>query len=91
MALVSCPECETQVSSKASGCPQCGYPIAGNQPKRAVMQKGMRRAVSRHTQRKTQGPVRVQTVELTSKTLKAHALFAWICGALFFLLVLAGA
>lgn len=28
MALVSCPECKSNVSDKAAGCPQCGYPIA---------------------------------------------------------------
>lgn len=28
MALISCPECQHQVSTKAAACPQCGYPIA---------------------------------------------------------------
>src|SRR5205823_4825071 len=28
MALVPCPECEWNVSSKAKVCPQCGYPLA---------------------------------------------------------------
>lgn len=28
MALIDCPECGTQVSSKAASCPKCGYPIA---------------------------------------------------------------
>ena len=27
MALVNCPECEHQVSDKASSCPNCGHPI----------------------------------------------------------------
>lgn len=28
MALIDCPECNTQVSSAAPSCPKCGYPIA---------------------------------------------------------------
>jgi len=28
MALIYCPECEKQVSDKATACPNCGYPIA---------------------------------------------------------------
>ena len=28
MALVKCPECDTQVSTAASACPKCGAPIA---------------------------------------------------------------
>lgn len=27
MALIKCPECETEVSDKASNCPKCGCPI----------------------------------------------------------------
>ena len=27
MALIDCPECGTQVSSKADKCPQCAYPL----------------------------------------------------------------
>jgi len=27
MALVTCPECQQQVSSKATTCPHCGFPI----------------------------------------------------------------
>lgn len=28
MALISCPECNNQVSSTAAACPKCGAPIA---------------------------------------------------------------
>lgn len=28
MALISCPDCNKQVSDKAPACPQCGSPIA---------------------------------------------------------------
>ncbi len=27
MALINCPECNSQVSSKAKECPECGHPI----------------------------------------------------------------
>lgn len=27
MAIIKCPECEHQISSKAEFCPNCGYPI----------------------------------------------------------------
>lgn len=27
MALTECPECESQISSKAESCPLCGHPI----------------------------------------------------------------
>ena len=28
MALINCPECNTEVSSAAAACPKCGYPVA---------------------------------------------------------------
>ncbi len=31
MALISCPECEQQVSDKSSNCIHCGYPVAEHQ------------------------------------------------------------
>ncbi len=30
MTLVSCPECDKKVSTRASACPNCGCPIAGS-------------------------------------------------------------
>src|SRR5437762_3562352 len=27
MALISCPECNSQVSDRAASCPKCGYPL----------------------------------------------------------------
>jgi len=27
MALINCPDCETEVSDQAEACPKCGYPI----------------------------------------------------------------
>ena len=29
MALIACPECNSQISAKAPTCPHCGAPIAG--------------------------------------------------------------
>lgn len=34
MALISCPECEKEVSDKARSCPNCGFPF-----KEAYVQK----------------------------------------------------
>ena len=34
MALIDCPECGKQVSSKAPTCPNCGVPIASEPPSR---------------------------------------------------------
>ena len=31
MALITCPECSRQVSSQASSCPHCGFPLAQSQ------------------------------------------------------------
>lgn len=33
MALISCPECNAEVSDQAPACPKCGHPIA-EQPKK---------------------------------------------------------
>lgn len=27
MALIKCPECDSQVSDKAQCCPNCGFPV----------------------------------------------------------------
>lgn len=29
MALINCPDCESQVSNRAAACPKCGAPVAG--------------------------------------------------------------
>ena len=31
MSLVSCPECEAQISDKAHACPHCGFPFASGE------------------------------------------------------------
>lgn len=36
MALVSCPECEKQVSTETPSCPDCGTPIASKQETKAA-------------------------------------------------------
>lgn len=30
MALISCPDCNSEVSDKAAACPRCGHPISGS-------------------------------------------------------------
>ena len=46
MALIKCPECERDVSSKATACPHCGYPIErtaqGPRPVQIIEQTGRR-------------------------------------------------
>lgn len=32
MALISCPECGTQVSNAATACPKCGHPLKAATP-----------------------------------------------------------
>lgn len=32
MALIKCPECETDVSDKAAACPKCAHPIVESSP-----------------------------------------------------------
>lgn len=39
MALVSCPECEHRVSSSASSCPRCGYPMRISRLKESAANK----------------------------------------------------
>ena len=29
MALLKCPECSREVSSRATSCPHCGFPVSG--------------------------------------------------------------
>ena len=31
MALIKCPECGKEISDAAESCPNCGYPIKGQQ------------------------------------------------------------
>lgn len=33
MALITCPECNAQISDKAYACPSCGYPMAAQHQK----------------------------------------------------------
>lgn len=41
--LIKCPECELQVSDKASACPHCGYPMKADAPIRKVKSNKRRR------------------------------------------------
>jgi hypothetical protein len=36
MALIKCPECSKEISSKAPTCPQCGAPVGVSQTSEAV-------------------------------------------------------
>jgi len=35
LALIACPECGTEVSSRAPACPKCGFPINESSPRTA--------------------------------------------------------
>ena len=39
MALIKCPECQTEVSDRASACPRCGYPISKIQSANVIKMK----------------------------------------------------
>ena len=40
MPLVTCPDCQSEVSDRATACPKCGYPIGGaGEPRRAGRQR----------------------------------------------------
>lgn len=41
--LAKCPECELQVSDKASSCPHCGYPLKSNSTRRKPRTSNKRR------------------------------------------------
>lgn len=41
--LIKCPECELQVSDKASACPHCGYPLQPNVKQRKPRNKNNKR------------------------------------------------
>ena len=41
--LITCPECELQVSDKASACPHCGYPMTGGQKRKPRNKNNKRR------------------------------------------------
>lgn len=41
--LIKCPECELQVSDKASSCPHCGYPLQQNVKRRKPRNKNNKR------------------------------------------------
>jgi TM2 domain-containing membrane protein YozV len=40
MPLVTCPECDRQISDRAASCPHCGYPLRQPAPARAVATRG---------------------------------------------------
>ncbi|MFM2323575.1 MAG: zinc-ribbon domain, partial [Pseudomonadota bacterium] len=40
MALITCNECGRQISDRASSCPGCGAPVAGNAPVQQLIDAG---------------------------------------------------
>lgn len=39
MAIINCPECQTEISDKAENCPKCGFPILTRQPQQQIVIK----------------------------------------------------
>ena len=39
MALIKCPECEREISTMATSCPHCGFPLEDQNPHEAAMRK----------------------------------------------------
>lgn len=86
--LITCPECELQVSDKALSCPHCGYPMQGKiqqrktTPKRRRLPNGFGQIVELKN-KKLRKPFRVMvtvgktpTGQYISKLLKPEAYFA---------------
>ena len=44
MALIKCPECSTEVSSRAPNCPKCGCPVESEAEKDALVATAVRKA-----------------------------------------------
>lgn len=38
MAIINCPECQTEISDKAENCPKCGFPIS-SKPQQLIIKK----------------------------------------------------
>lgn len=62
MAIIPCPECEKEVSSRAVFCPFCGYPISGEQESGFVRIRTPSQLVGapKHTFRKTMVTIRTE-------------------------------
>ena len=56
MALIKCPECQSEVSDQALSCPKCGFPLKGE----ASLVSDVNKIVEE----------KIQTVQLTSKKWK---------------------
>jgi len=86
VALIKCPECERDVSSKATACPHCGYPIErmaqGPRPVQVIEQTGRRWKAIRALGRLVilVGLV-VLVREFGADDGRGVALGWWICGA----------
>lgn len=72
MALVSCPECDQQVSDKAVACPKCAYPMQQEGSKQSHKQQ------SAHAESVPYEFKHIQCLEgEVNKVLRLHQLFYW--------------
>ncbi len=54
MALIQCPECNNQISSAATGCPHCGFPIAEYRRQQAQQKQAIEQQAAEEAKRKQQ-------------------------------------
>lgn len=71
MALINCEDCGKEVSTRASVCPSCGGPIAGDQPNPTM---GSQSVASTNTNRDG----KYVTTQTTSKSLKGQQIAAGV-------------
>jgi uncharacterized membrane protein YvbJ len=70
MTLLKCPECYTEVSSKANSCPKCGFPIAQNNNDYMSLDFDQPKINKRKKE--------VHTIQKTSKGIKLFSLISLI-------------
>jgi len=64
MALIKCPECNTEVSDKADKCPKCAYPITENEELQDLLE------FEKADKKETTDEIRKETVETQPKEKK---------------------
>lgn len=79
MPLISCPDCQTEVSDKAVSCPKCGYPLAKMKAKEQFSSLGMKavRGVQQAGS-SIQKAVQVDEAKAVEFDVKTRRYFRWV-------------